>query len=187
MPEQTGDGAPAKAPGGGDLIAIGVIRRPKGLQGDCYVNAFGTTLPSLKPPVTLVAGPDSARTQQLVLCSLRVSPQGYLCRFEGRQNMDSAGDLRGFYLFCSRDMLPKLPGGKHYHFELEGLTVVTDGTGQTVGTVISVQSFPTADALEVRKDDGSTILVSMTAGVIQAVDVQEGVIRVSGSAIEEIV
>ena len=90
----------------------------------------------------------------------------------------------------ARQFLPLDPDNRaicYYHFELEGLTVVEHETERTIGIVTSVQNFPTVDALEVRKLDGSTVLVSMTEGIIKAVDPAQGVIRVSGAALEEIV
>lgn len=170
----------------GDFVAIGIIRKPVGLKGQCYVDAFGATLPGLRPPARLYAGKGSPATQELVLQELRQSPKGLICRFEGYQDLDTAGALRGFYLFCGRDKLPKPPKGRHYHFELVGLTVVADESGAAIGTVTEVQQYPAADALEVRKADGSTILVSMSGGIVKSVDSAAGVIRVSGAALEEI-
>jgi 16S rRNA processing protein RimM len=170
----------------GDFIAIGIIRKPVGLKGHCYVDAFGATLSGLCLPARLSAGRDSPATQELVLQEMRPSPKGFMCRFEGYPDLDTAGALRGLYLFYGRDKLPKPPKGRHYHFELVGLTVVADETGTAIGTVTEVQKYPAADALEVRKEDGSMILVSMSGGVVKSVDSVAGVIRVSGSALEEI-
>jgi 16S rRNA processing protein RimM len=170
----------------GDFVAIGIIRKPVGLKGQCYVDAFGATLPGLRPPAPLRAGRDSVGTQELVLQELRQSPKGFVCRFEGYGDLDAAGALRGLYLFYGRDKLPRPPKGRHYHFELVGLTVVEDETGRAVGTVTEVQKFPAAEALEVRKENGETILISMSQGVVKAVDTGAGVIRVSAAALEEI-
>jgi 16S rRNA processing protein RimM len=168
-------------------IAIGIIRKPVGLKGQCYTDALGVTFPALAPPVLLYAGRDPSQTREIVLKEKRQSPKGFVCRFEGFNDIDTAGTLRGMYLFCSREALPRLPEGKHYHFELEGLAVVADETGTMIGTVTEVQQYPTTDALEVRKEDGSTVLVSMTKGIVKSVDIALGVIRVSGSALEEII
>jgi 16S rRNA processing protein RimM len=171
---------------GDDLVAIGMVRRPVGLKGWCYVEALGETLPALQLPGSLRAGRDPASTRDLVLREKKNSPQGLVCKFEGIDDVDTAGTLRGLYLFCGRDCLAPLPGARHYHFELEGLTVVGADSGRTIGLVAAIQNFPTTDALEVRKEDGTTILISMTQGIIRSVDQAGGVIAVSDSAIEEI-
>jgi 16S rRNA processing protein RimM len=168
------------------LVAIGMVRKPVGLSGACYVEAFGATLASLHPPVALRAGTDPAGARELVVRSIRKGARGPVCFFEGIDTVDAAGPLRGWYLFCGRDLLPKLPEGRHYHFELEGLAVKGAGSGRLVGTVVAVRNYPTVDALEVRKEDGSTILISMTRETITAVDAAHGAVTVAESAIEEI-
>jgi 16S rRNA processing protein RimM len=169
-----------------DMVAIGVIRRPVGLKGKCYVDAFGKTLPGLVPPVRLWGGSAPSNVREIALREIRSSPRGLVCKFEGFDDMDAAGALRGWYLFCGREKLPPLPPGSHYHFELEGLTVIAAESGRAVGIVSAVQSYPAADALEVRKEDGSTILVSMTPGTMPAVDIERGTVAISESALEEI-
>ncbi|HUI92932.1 MAG TPA: ribosome maturation factor RimM [Chitinivibrionales bacterium] len=170
----------------GDLVAIGIIRKPVGLKGQCYVDAFGATLAALKPPARLRAGRDLQAKQELVLQELRPSPKGLVCRFEGFGDLDTAGTLRGLYLFCGRDKLPKPPKGRHYHFELVGLTVVEDETGRAIGSVTEVQKYPAAEVLEVKKENGETVLISMAGGTVKSVDNAAGVIKISGAALEEI-
>lgn len=173
--------------GADSLVAIGMVRRPVGLKGECYAEAFGATLESLSPPAALRGGTDPATTRELVLRTMRKTPRGPVCSFEGIDDVDAAGTLRGWYLFCGRDLLPPLPKGRHYHFELEGLTVRGAESGRLIGTVAAVRSYPTVDALEVRKGDGSTILISMTGETVKAVDTARGAVTVAESAIEEIV
>jgi|WetSurMetagenome_2_1015567.scaffolds.fasta_scaffold00027_62 16S rRNA processing protein RimM len=168
------------------LVAIGRVRRPVGLSGACYVEAFGATLESLAPPVLLRAGTEPEVAREVVMTSMRPGPRGPVCAFEGISDMDAAGTLRGWYLFCGRDLLPKLPEGRHYQFELEGLAVLGAESGRVIGTVTGVQNYPTVDALEVRREDGSSILISMTRETVRAVDRATGTITVLESAIEDI-
>ncbi len=183
------DGEPVSfpsPPSAESLVAIGVVRRPVGLKGLCYVEAFGRTLPGLAKPAVVWGGSAPVGVRRLVLREIKSGPRGFVCKFENFDDMDAVGALRGWYLFRGRESLPLLPVGSHYQFELEGLTVIASETGRAIGIVAAVHSYPTADALEVRKDDGSTILVSMTPGTLTAVDKENGTIAVSESAIEEI-
>jgi 16S rRNA processing protein RimM len=172
--------------GAENLIAIGAIRRPFGLKGHCYVEPLGETLCKLNTPFVLLGGPDPATVRELVLLQLRDGPRGPLCKFQGIDDVDAAGTLRGWYLFCKRTQLPPLAEGKHYHFELEGLSVVGGESGKLIGTIVSVREYPTVDALDVRKEDGSIIAIPMTPDAIKSVDKGTGVVTVSEAAIEEV-
>lgn len=172
--------------GAENLVAIGAIRRPFGLKGECYVEPLGETLCALVLPFVLQGGPDPATVREIVLLQLRDGPRGPLCRFQGFDDVDVAGTLRGWYLFCERTQLPPLGDGKHYHFELEGLSVVGGESGKLIGTIVTVREYPTVDALDVRKEDGSVIAIPMTPDAIKSVDKAAGVVTVSESAIEEV-
>jgi 16S rRNA processing protein RimM len=171
---------------GAELIAIGQVRKPFGLKGHCYVDGYGRGLAGLTPPCRVLLGPDEQRTRSVVILELRASPRGYVCRFEGTGDRDGAETLREGFLFLEKTGLPALKGNEYYQYELEGMTVVTSGAGQPVGVVTDVQNFPTMDALNVRKGDGSTVLIAMGKGIIEKIDRNKKNIIVSESALEQI-
>jgi len=53
--------------------------------------------------------------------------------------------------------------------------------------VTEVQSFPTTDALNVRREDGSSVLISLRKGIIANIDRDNHCINVHASALEQIV
>lgn len=170
-----------------DPVAIGIVRKPHGVRGQCCVSGFGDTLHQMDAPVKLWLGRDAQSAQEMTLTEVSENPKGFLCRFEGCDSMDSAEKLRDQLLFCGSGSLPELDKGKHYGFELEGMTVVTEEAGNPVGIVTAVESYPTVDCLEVRRDNGETLIVSMTPGVVKKVDKTAGTITVSRSATEELI
>jgi 16S rRNA processing protein RimM len=167
-------------------VAIGIVRKPHGVRGQCCVSGFGDTLAQLSAPVKICLGSDATSARQVTVTEIRENPKGFLCRFEGCDTMDSAEALRDQLLFCDGASLPQLDKGKHYGFELVGLTVVADEDGKTLGTVTDVESYPTVDCIEVRQENGAMTTIAMTPGVIKRVDKAEGSITVSRSAIEEL-
>jgi 16S rRNA processing protein RimM len=172
-----------------DPVAIGIVRKPHGVRGQCCVSGFGDTLAQLDAPVKLWLGRDAQSAQEMTLTQISENPKGFLCRFDGCDSMESAEKLRDQLLFCGSGSLPVLDKGKHYGFELEGLTVVTEDAGKAgnpIGIVTAVESYPTVDCLDVRRESGETLIVAMTPGVIKKVDKVEGTITVSRSAIEEL-
>jgi 16S rRNA processing protein RimM len=171
---------------GSELVAIGIVRKPHGVRGQCCVNGFGDTLAQVSAPVKLWLGRDEKTAREITVSEIRETPKGFICRFGGCDTMDSAEALRDHLLFCGSGSLPELDKGKHYGFELEGLTVVAGEDGKAIGTVIDVETYPTVDCIDVRLDNGSTVVIAMTPGVVRSVNKSEGTITVSRSAIEEL-
>jgi 16S rRNA processing protein RimM len=168
-----------------ELVAVGIVRKPFGVRGQCAVSGFGSTLSVLSAPVRLWVGTDAQVARQMEIVELSQNAKGFLCRFAGCEDMDAAGAFREHYLFCEQKSLPDLGNGQHYSFELVGLTVVAAEDDSAIGVVVGVESYPTVDSLEVRCENGTTILVSLTPGVVQDVDKPAGRIIVNKSAIEE--
>ena len=170
-----------------ELIAIGQVRKPFGLKGHCYVDGFGKALAGLVAPCGVLLGESERQTRQVVINEIRASPRGYVCRFEGSDSRDGAETYRGGFLFLDKNELVPLKGNEYYHYELEGMTGVTSGTNKPIGVVTEVQNFPTMDALNVRKDDGSSVLIALGKGIIEKIDRDNKSIIVSESALEQII
>jgi len=167
-------------------VAIGVVRKPFGIAGQCYVSAFGDTMSYLKAPFDILIGKDAAGAVPIKVTELRQSPKGFTLRFDGVADMNAAEKLRDAMLFLNNADLPQLNNGKHYSFELVGLTVVAQEDQSAIGVVVGVESYPTVDCLDVRRENGTTFLLSMTPGVVQKIDKQAGCVVVMKSAIAEL-
>jgi 16S rRNA processing protein RimM len=170
-----------------ERIAIGCVRKPFGLRGQFYADGFGKALGSLSIPSRVLCGKTEQGAKPFTICELKETPRGFIGRFEGIGTIEDAQQFRGTYLFLEKNELPDLGSNEYYHFELEGMTVIAMPAETAAGVVIEMQSFPTTDALVVRKTDGSTVLVALNSGFIQKIDRENGNIFVIESALEEIV
>jgi 16S rRNA processing protein RimM len=177
----SGPGSKANEP-----VAIGIVRKPHGVHGQCCVSGFGDTLSQIRTPARLLLGIDEQSAKEVLVTELRQNPKGFICRFAGYDDMNAAETLRDHMLFCDSNDLPALDKGRHYGFELLGLTVVAEEDGAVLGTVTEVESFPTVDSLEVRRENGTMISIAMTPGAILSVNKGEGTITVARAAIDEI-
>jgi len=162
-----------------DRVAIGIVRKPHGLRGQVCVSGFGNTLAQCRVPVKLWLGRDAQSAREITVTEMSENPKGFICTINGYGDMDAAETLRDHLLFCGRASLPELDKGTHYSYELEGLLVVGEEDGKPIGIVTDVENYPTVDCLEVRQDNGSTISIAMTPGVIRSIDKAEGIITVS--------
>jgi 16S rRNA processing protein RimM len=169
------------------LIAIGQVRKPFGLKGHCYVDGFGSGLARLKSPCPVLVGPGETQARPVVIAELKSSPRGFVCRFDGAGDRDAAEAFRDVFIFVDQSELAPLKGNEFYHFELEGMTVVTAREQKPVGVVLNVENFPTVDALNVRKEDGSMIIIALGKGIIEKIDRENKCVVVSDSALEQII
>lgn len=167
-------------------VAIARIRRPVGLRGECIVSPFGRTLEEITVPQDILIGQEEGRgLQPIRLATRRHNPQGWRCSFEGREDRTSVEDLRGMLLYVQARQLPKQDNDEYYHFELLGLTVKSL-EGDVVGEVIEVHNYPTTDALEVRRHEGSSVVIPMKGDFIRKIDIEKGHILVDAEGLDEL-
>lgn len=169
-----------------DLIAIGIIRRPVGLDGFCAIEAFGDTFGALKPPCPVYVGKDAATATGAVISDIVERPGGYQCRFEGKNDRTAIEGMRGLVIYTGSEALPELRGDAYYHFELAGMRVYEDAGGTCIGTVAGVHNFPSMDTLEVMPEKGESIMVPLSAQAIAGIDRQGRRITVRQRFIEEL-
>jgi 16S rRNA processing protein RimM len=169
-----------------ERIAIGIIKRPVGLQGLCAVEPFGSTLPNLEAPCSVFLGKDAASADEIGLDDVLVRGNGPQVHFVGMNDRDAVERLRGLILFVNNDALPELPPNEFYHDELKGMEIVSDANGSSLGTVIDVLNLPSMDTIDVRLKNGLSILVPLGGQAVIAVDRAARKITVSQSFVEEL-
>jgi 16S rRNA processing protein RimM len=169
-----------------ESIAIAVVGRSRGLRGEVRLTAFGTTLSRLKLPVSLLVGPSPERTEALTLVAMTPTKGGWFATFERIGDREAAERLLNLTAYLPRDRLPPLPAGEHYHWELEGLRVVTHDGERMLGTVSQVHNYPTVDAVEVVSEDRPQWVLPLREETVAAIDVAGGVIRVREEALTEL-
>jgi 16S rRNA processing protein RimM len=167
------------------LIALGVIRKPIGLDGACAFQSFGQTLERLALPIELSAGEHEHACRPLTLERVEFRPKGPVCFFREIADVDRAESLRNCTLYIKRDLLPKLEEGAWYQFELEGMKVRTD-RGREIGTIQSIENYPTVDSITVRRSGGETIMVPLTGDALVEVDRMSGYVTVREEFLEEL-
>jgi 16S rRNA processing protein RimM len=169
-----------------DIIAIGVILRPVGLKGFCAVKSYGETLGNLEIPCKLFVGYKESVIKQIDLIDIELRPQGFVCKFAEYQERELVESLKGQTLFLEKSSLAVPGQDEFYHFELEGMTVITKESGKILGTVFEVHNFPTTDALEVLRPEGFKTMVPFRNEVVDSVDRENKKIFVYERFIEDL-
>ena len=96
-------------------------------------------------------------------CAAMLFGGGAICYFIKARN--GAEQHRGTELTVARDALSPLGEGEYYHADLIGLPCQT-AQGEPVGTCIAVENYGASDVLEIKRPDGRTFMVPMTADAV---------------------
>ena len=150
-------------------VAVGRVIRPHGSDGALRVQSLSDNPARFRIGSSLtVAGETRA------IADFRELPGGYaLLRLNGLENVDAVRSLAGQWLVAPADPVPDLPPGEYYHYQLVGLTVVTD-QGEDLGALQEVLVTGSNDVYVVRSTSGDEILLPAVSQVIKQVDLPAG-------------
>lgn len=76
-------------------------------------------------------------------------------------------------MIAPTDSDPQLPPGEYYHYQLVGLTVITDH-GENLGTIQEVLATGSNDVYVVTSDSGQEVLLPAIEQVIKEIDLASG-------------
>lgn len=99
-----------------------------------------------------------------------------LVKFAEIANRDMAEALAPSYLKVDRASVAPLPEGEYYYFEIEGLSVYTEGN--YFGKIISVQATGANDIYNVKMENGKIIAIPALESVIKKIDIAAGTMEV---------
>jgi 16S rRNA processing protein RimM len=153
------------------LIALGVFGAPQGVRGEARVKSYTSDPKSIGAYGALTDGKGARR---FVLETLRPLKDDMLvARVAGVTTREAARALTGVELFARRSQLPPPDEDEFYHDDLVGLAAVTR-EGLALGRVITVSEFGAGDILEIRAENGETLLLPFTKTVAVEIDFASG-------------
>lgn len=127
---------------------------------------------SIMAPGSVLKGRRHGAEMTLEIEQSRRHKSAWLVFFKDVRGRDAAEMLRGTALFVDSSVLPPMEDGAYYHFELEGLEVVTE-SGDRLGRVDEVLETGANDVLSVRGARGE-ILIPVIDSVVQEIDREGG-------------
>lgn len=155
-------------------IQMAVIGAPHGVAGEVRVKTF-TGDPEAIGDYGPLYAPDG---RALEISGARAAKNVVIVRFHGVTTREQAAALAGTPLFVDRSALPEdLDEDEFYHADLIGLAV-RDETEAPVGRIAAVHDFGGGDILEVRLDDGRSVMIPFTGAAVPLVDVAAGFVRI---------
>jgi len=158
------------------LIAVAEVARPHGVRGELRLKLYneGSHLLSGRLPIRLRLPDGSER--DATITSARSTTGATLVKISGVDDRDAAIALRGAEVLVARDAFPSLEEGEFYACDLEGAKAVL-ASGEEIGRVLRLQSYPTCDVLVVERP-GGTIEVPLLDNYVSSVDAEQGVVEI---------
>ena len=155
------------------LLVVGRLVRPHGVRGDliCEVR---TDEPDDRFAAGSVLATDPADSGPLTLDQVRWHQGRLLVKFDGIDDRDAAGKLRGVLVCVDSAELdaPDDPEEFRDH-DLVGLAVETD-SGDRIGEIVRVDHGAAHDMLVVKRDTGKPALIPFIHRMVPTVDLPGG-------------
>lgn len=106
----------------------------------------------------------------------RNTNNGLLVKFTETNDRNEAEALRGSVLSVPRDEFPELEEGEFYACDVEGARAVLP-SGDLIGRVTGLVSYPTCDALTVERPHGGKLEIPLLDQFVESVDTNAGVVH----------
>jgi 16S rRNA processing protein RimM len=175
-------------------VPVAEIARPHGVHGEVRLKVYNQDsdlLLGLKA-VKLKLADGSER--DLSIRAARGVNKAILVKFTGVDDRNAAEALQGAHVTVARDTFPPLGEGEFYACDLEGARALLS-TGEEVGRVAGLASYPTCDVLLIdidrpagfqsaaaapgtgKKPRQLRIEVPLLEAYVASIDVERGVVR----------
>ena len=156
-----------------ETVAVGRVLRPHGVRGEVVVEVLSDVPARFQKGSRVTGVREGAPPLPLTVAAGRVHKTGAVVRFEGYDDRDRAGELRGLDLEVPRAEVPKASRGTYYQFELLGC--LCRDRGAELGRVVEVVEDGGGVMLIV-EGEGRRIPVPFVKEFLRRVDVAAGTI-----------
>lgn len=155
-----------------ETVAVGRVLRPHGVRGEVVVEVL-SDVPGRFDKGGRVMGvrAGGAPPVPLLIAASRSHKRGAVVRFEGFEDRDRAGELRGLDLEVPRSAVPAAPPGTYYQYELLGCRCRNDG--EELGRVAEVVEDG-GGVLLIVEGEGRRVPVPFVKEFLRGVDVAGG-------------
>lgn len=155
-----------------EFITVGTVVNAHGVRGEVKVNPAGFDPAFIASFRTLYIGGKETK-----VTAARVHKSTVLLTLPGVDTMDDALALKGRTVAIRRTDA-RLPKGQFFDEELEGCAVVDDATGQEIGRLDKVLSYPAHKVYQVRGGTHEYLIPAVPDVFIVSADPDAEVIRV---------
>ena len=151
-------------------VLMGLVLGAHGIKGAVRLLSYASA-----PEDIASYGPleDESGGRNFSLTVIGKARGAVLAEIKGIKDRDAATALRGTKLYVRRLALPAPAEGEFYWDDLVGLRAELKG-GTALGEVMAVHDYGGGPSLEVKREEGASLLVPFTDRVVPVVDLGAG-------------
>jgi 16S rRNA processing protein RimM len=158
-------------------VLIGRIRRAHALKGEVSVEPTGDNPSRFKKLSRVFLRNKLGEIREIKVLQARIANGLPLLMLEGIADKEAADGLKNQEILLPDSERPPLPKGHAYYDQIEGMEVIDDTTGETLGTVREVLDMPAGEVF-VLDLNGTEHLVSNAGEEVISIDVPKKQLRV---------
>ena len=154
-----------------DLVEIGILSKPHGLRGEIKLNLHS-------PDSNLIINIKEVYIDSIVfkVSTVKKIPNGALIKFLSKDDRTSVEKLVKKRVFVDKQIIPTLPNGNYYFFELIGSNVVYND--EIIGTLIEIVETKANNIYVVKEFNGKEILIPKTKSFIRKFNKDKKILEV---------
>ena len=133
-----------------DWVIVGRIVRPHGLLGDLKVEPLTDNPGRFDPGKRIKVRSRGGEEVDVILERVRPLPNHLLVAFSSYESRTQVEPWSGGWLLVPEQDVPSPPEGEYYHFQILGMQVVGEETGEILGEVVEILSTGSNDVYVVR-------------------------------------
>lgn len=159
-----------------EMIRIGLVSNCHGINGEMKITPLTDDINRFKKLKKFYWEKSNGSYQELNCVAARTHQDYVLLRAEEITDRNQAEKIKGHYICVHQDDAIKLPEGRYFIFQLEGLTVIEDG--KIIGTLSEVLQPGANDVYVVKTPESEEIYLPAIKSVVLDVDLEKGEMQV---------
>ena len=153
-----------------DWVPVGRVTRAHGLKGELKFHLFVYGEQVVRGFRRVLLGDEPGQEKEFQIESIRGKGAPFIIKFKGVNSVDEVKPLMGQTVYAAADDFKRLPEGKFYWFEVEGLSVY-DEERKFYGTIEELIQTGSNDVYVVREGN-KELLLPVIDSVVKSVDLK---------------
>lgn len=167
------------------LVTVGRLGRTRGVAGELYI-VPETDFPERFLGLREIYVKRHGQWEKLLIESTRFVSGRPVIKFENVNTPEEAARLTNREMAVPKEEIYSLPEGRFYIHDLIGCRVFDDQSGDLIGEIVSVETYPANDVYEIRTSDGKNVVFPAVEKFVRDIDLENRkVVIVSGGLFQE--
>lgn len=164
------------------IIAIGKIGRPRGLNGDLYITPE-TDFPERFLDLKEIFVHTNKEWKNYNIVSSRLLSGRPLIKFEAVNNAESARRLTNCSVGVDKTNLVSLPGDTFFLHQLIGCKVFNFETSDEIGEIVDVEQYPANDVYLIKDKNSVFYRMAAVKDFVKEINMQDKTIMIDASGL----